>query len=72
MMDALVADPNRAVQAVRINRHDDVARVDALVDAMHNMDTTEDNPGMLETWRKMKITKAEKIERVCSELLVSL
>ena len=43
-----------------------------LINAMHNTDNSEDNPGMKKTWEKVRKAKAFRIKEVCVELLVSL
>ena len=42
----------------------------ALISAMSDMTSTEDNPGMLDTWRKIMKAKKHKVERVCRDMLV--
>ena len=49
---------------------EDERMIDTMIEAMCDMSATEDNGGMLDTWRKMKATRAEKMRRVCQEILV--
>ena len=51
---------------------DDDGYLKALIAAMGDMTSTEDNPGMLDTWRKIMKTKIFKIERICRDMLVVL
>lgn len=73
LMKSLATDP-RASQLIGSPRRgqNDVVLVALLVDSMNDMDATEDNHGMLSTWRKLMVIKADKIQRVCEELLVRL
>ena len=43
----------------------------SLIDAMQDMADTQDNPGILDTWRKLMKGKKSKIERVCGEMTVN-
>lgn len=76
--DGLFDDPTNSIATVGVDLVDlvdpadyDATLVNALVDAMADMSATEDNPGMLETWRKLMSVKALKVQRVCEDLLVS-
>jgi len=46
--------------------------VGLLFEAMVNMSEVEDNPGMLQIWRKIVATERDRIWLACEELLVSL
>ena len=42
----------------------------SLIEAMQDMTDTQDNPGILDTWRKLMKAKKLKIERICKEMMV--
>lgn len=64
--------PQRALQAEsNMSQEEEHEYIQALVSAMHDTTATEDNEGMLATWNKIRVKKAEKVQDVCIELLVS-
>ena len=61
----------QTMNVARRNTSNESSLVDALLAAMRDMTETEDNPGMLDTWRKIMKEKKAKLERVCKDMLVS-
>ncbi|KAL9104560.1 MAG: hypothetical protein Q9163_000534 [Psora crenata] len=60
----LANPPRRQTTAVaRQNANQDKILVSCLVTAMRDMDETEDNPGMLDTWLRIMKEKVGKIEK---------
>ena len=50
--------------------NEDEENVAKLVEAMKDISAPEDNPGMLQTWVKIRTNKAKKVREKCVELLV--
>ena len=70
--DEAVVD-SAALQTADLTNLDptDRTNVAALIDAMHNTESVEDNQGMQKTWEKVRRAKAFRIKEVSMELLVS-
>ena len=52
-----------------LNRKE-AALITSLMNAMNDVHNAEDNPGMIQTWKKHKARNQDKIRRVCESLLV--
>lgn len=72
-MESLANDP----EAFKVSAKLAFTRIDhenirILVAAMNDITFSEDNAGMIKSWRKLRIRKAEKIASVCEDLLVCI
>ena len=72
-LDSLVNDPEAfKVSAKRAFTQIDRENTGILVAAMNDISFSEDNAGMIKSWHKLRIRKAERIFSVCEDLLVCI